>query len=223
MKKNSKKRKLGPLTFYTGSSDLSNIVYVISGIGKTNAAHAASLLAHNYAPSAVVNFGVGGAYPGSGLEIGDLAVAVKEIYADEGVLLKSGFRSLRLIGTPLVQTPEGELFNEFPLDKALSRSLLHCSKPVARARSGTFTTVSLCTGTDERSKELAGRFHAICENMEGAAVAHICRLYGIPFGEIRGISNIVEDRAKKKWDLKKAAGNCQRAIANFLGAMDGEN
>jgi nucleoside phosphorylase len=40
--------------------------------------HAATLH-RKFSPSAVINFGIGGAYP-SGAEIGDIAIADKEIY-----------------------------------------------------------------------------------------------------------------------------------------------
>ena len=91
-------------------------------------------------------------------------------------------------------------------------------------KTGTFVTVSTVTGTDKRARELEKRFSAssasgggaICENMEGAAVAHVCAMYGIPMLEIRGISNIVEDRDRSKWDIKTAAENCQKAVFVLL-------
>ena len=51
-----------------------------------------------------------------------------------------------------------------------------------------------CSGLAVRGNELAARFNAICENMEGAAAAQVCTLYEVPFLELRGISNLVEDR-----------------------------
>ena len=57
--------------------------------------------------------------------------------------------------------------------------------------------------------------------MEGAAIAHICRIYGIPFVEIRGISNMVEDRDKGKWDIELASENCQKAVLHFLETLRG--
>ncbi|MCG2813516.1 MAG: hypothetical protein L6245_02435, partial [Thermodesulfovibrionales bacterium] len=83
-------------------------------------------------------------------------------------------------------------------------------------KSGTFVTVSTATGTGRRAREIEKRFDAICENMEGAAVAHVCAMYGIPMLEIRGISNIVEDRDRSKWDVKTAAENCQKTVLTFL-------
>lgn len=217
--KNIRERILGHLVFYTGKVRGKDVVYSISGIGKTNAAHATGLLVQNYSPALIVNFGIGGAYPGKGLKVGDIAVASKEIYADEGVLLKDGFHPLNLIGIPLVSLPRKRVFNEFPLDRNLGKGVLSASRHIANAQSGIFNTVSLCTGTAKRAKELAEKFDAVCENMEGAAIAHLCCLYRIPCAELRGISNVVEDRDTSKWDIKLAAENSQRALIEFLASL----
>jgi len=221
LKKNKDKSSGVPV--YKGVIGKTNVVHVISGMGKTNASHAATVMMEKFAPSFLINFGIGGAYPSSGLKIGDIAVASKEIYGDEGLLLKDGFHTADAIGIPLLQKGGKKYFNEFPLDKKIVKKVLKLSelltfnsKLLTSVKSGSSLTVSTCTGTDKKAKELEMRFKVICENMEGAAVAHICAMYGIPMLEARGISNIVGDRDRSKWDIKTAAENCQKAIMNFL-------
>jgi len=209
----------GHPSFYSGAVAGNPVVFGTSGVGKTNAAHAATVLMEKFSPACVVNFGIGGAYPSSGLKVGDIAVAEKEVYADEGVLLKNGLHSFEITGIPLLKVSGRKYFNEFPADKRLSRLALKIAGATAPRKSGVFLTVSACTGTRKRAGELAVKFAPICENMEGAAVAHICRIYGVPFVEIRGISNIVEDRNTKKWDIELAAENCQKAVFHFLEAL----
>ncbi len=216
-----RKTLLGHPVFYSGTVSGNRVVFGTSGMGKTNAAHAVTVLTDKFSPSCIVNFGIGGAYPSSGLRVGDIAVAEKEVYADEGVLLKDGLHSFEITGIPLLKVRGRKYFNEFPADKRLSRLALKASSAIAYCKSGVFLTVSSCTGTRKRAAELVAKFNPICENMEGAAVAHICRLYGIPFVEIRGISNIVEDRDKGKWDMKLAAENCQKAALHFLETLRG--
>ena len=70
---------------------------------------------------------------------------------------------------------------------------------------GRFVTVSTCTGTDCLGAESKVERVGAVENMEGAAIAHVAHLHGIPVGEVRGISNIVTNRDKKSWRL---AGRC---------------
>jgi futalosine hydrolase len=52
--------------------------------------------------------------------------------------------------------------------------------------------------------------------MEGAAVAQVAVLHGVPWLEVRSISNIVEDRDLKKWDIPKAADAVQHAVQHIL-------
>ncbi|MDP2276882.1 MAG: futalosine hydrolase, partial [Nitrospirota bacterium] len=218
------------LSVYQGNIGKTNIIHIISGIGKTNAAHAATLLIEKFSPSAVINFGIGGAYPSANLRVGDIAIADREIYADEGLRLKDGFHKADEIGIPLLKKGRKKYFNEFPLDKSLVKKAMKVIPPNPplvkggrgdyRIETGTFVTVSIATGTSKRAREIEKRFSAsggaICENMEGAAVAHVCAMYGIPMLEIRGISNVVEDRDRGKWDIKTAAENCQRMLLDFL-------
>jgi futalosine hydrolase len=212
----AEKKKAAGLVFYFGEKGEHSFVYAASGIGKVNAAHAAAIMIRDYFPSVIVSFGIGGAYPSSGLEIGDLAVAKTEIYADEGILMKDGFHTIEAIGIPTVRAGGRRYFNDFPVDRALMRKALHAAGRISHASAGRFATVSCCTGTRKRALEIEKRFDVICENMEGAAVAQISRLYGVPFVEIKGISNIVEDRDTGKWRKKLAAENCQRAVMYFL-------
>lgn len=198
------------------------VILAVSGIGKVNAAHAATRLIHEYSPAAIMNIGLGGAYPSSGLNIGDVAIAEKEIYGDEGVLLNDGFHGIDLIGMPLLKKGRKKFFNEFALDRHLAgkavmaaRLLTHHSSLIT-IKKGIFLTLSTCTGTKKRAVELERRFGAICENMEGAAIAHICALYGIPLIEMRGISNIVEDRDRSAWNIALAAENCQKAALECI-------
>ncbi len=220
--KGAKKEKTSGPVFFPGEKGGNAFVYTASGIGKASAAHAAGLMIRDYSPSLIVSFGIGGAYPSSGLKTGDLAVAATELYADQGVLLKDGFHTLEAIGIPTVSTGRRRYFNEFPSHKTFSRKALQAARRVSDASAGGFATVSTCTGTRKRALEIERRFGVICENMEGAAVAQICCLYGVPFVEIRGISNIVEDRDTNKWQMKLAAENCQRAVMCFLEMVEGD-
>lgn len=213
----------GHPAFYAGTVAGNGVVCGISGMGKTNAAHAVTVFIEKFSPSCMVNFGIGGAYPSSGLSVGDIAVTEKEVYADEGVLLKDGLHSFEKIGIPLLKICGRKYFNEFPADKRFSKTALKAAETVAPCKSGVFLTVSACTGTAKRAMELDGKFSPICENMEGAAVAHVCLIYGIPFVGLRGVSNIVEDRDKDKWDINLATENCQKVVLQFLRALAGKS
>jgi futalosine hydrolase len=199
--------------FVSGKLFGKDVIYTISGMGKANAAHSATVLLERYSPSVVILFGVGGAYPSSGIGIGDVAIAVKEVYGDEGVLTPDGFRGTDFIGIPLLKIGRKRYFNEFPLFPP--RMPLVSGKNF-EIRYGIFITVSASTGTRNRADALEKMFGAVCENMEGAAVAQVCTMYNIPLIEVRGISNIVEDRDKGKWNLIVASEHCQKVVMELL-------
>lgn len=182
------------------------------GMGKSNAAHALTALLETRRVRGVIGFGVGGAYAGSGLEIGDVAIASAAVYGDEGVEAPDGWLDTKGIGIPLAERDGHRWFNRFEPDPlrvaAAARALAAAGIP---ARVGPFVTVSNCSGTAARGSVLAARFGGICEGMEGAALAHVATLYDVPFLELRAISNAVEDRDFTRWRLRDAADAAQAA------------
>jgi futalosine hydrolase len=199
-------------SFFSGVLNGNTLAVIcICGVGKTNAAHGTTLLFERFGPNHVYSIGVAGAYPGSGLNIGDVAVAENEFYGDEGIMTKSGFHTIDALGMPLVSVNGNEYYNKFPL---VVPEAFKDSKS-----KGNFVSVSTCTGTRSGAIEMERRFNAICENMEGAAVAHICALNNIPVTEIRGISNIIGRREAVPLEtaaIRAAAENVQKMLLGKL-------
>jgi futalosine hydrolase len=191
---------------------------VLSGIGPVNAAHA---LTHRLMtaprPSLVIQTGVAGAYVGAQLEVGTVALASEEIYADLGVLTLDGWKSVEEIGIPLVDAigDRPARFNAFPMDPGLVRGAEAACEGIL-ARTGKFLTLSQVTGVRTLGDALHARFGALCESMEGAAAAHVCALHEVPFLEVRGISNLVEDRDRSSWRVRDAAEGAQAAARRLV-------
>lgn len=214
-------RRCGTRELFLGSLFSRKIALLHSGIGKINAASAVTALLEIIKPRVVIVIGCGGAYPDSGLAVGDLALASEEILADEGVLTPQGFVDFATLGFPLLEHGGPLMEQRFPADP----QLLAAAQPLlastaieggAKLVTGPLVTVSTCSGTDQAARTMARRTGGICENMEGAAVAQICRLYEVPFLEMRGISNRVENRNLDRWDLPGGARIAQRALMAYL-------
>ncbi len=155
--------------------------------------------------SSVVNFGVGGAYLQQGsdvkIDVLDICLASREILGDYGVC--SG-----LTVEPFAdQTLNGRA--SFHLNEIL---LVHAQKILAAHHldfySGSFVTVNGASGSAARGACLRDRYDAICENMEGGAIARVCEDFSLPLLETRVISNLVEDRPGSPWRLREA---CEKA------------
>jgi futalosine hydrolase len=176
------------------------------GVGPVNAAHAVTIALTRERPSAIVVCGVGGAYPGSGLSVGDVACAETECYGDLGADSPQGFLDMKALGFPIVESPV-VLYNELPLQVF----------PVKRRVK--FVTVTTCTGTEVTARAIAARTGGAVESMEGAAVVHVAHLHGVPVGELRGISNLVTDRDPSAWRLKEAAAAAQEALLAWIAQL----
>lgn len=205
---------------HVGTIDGVSVVLGVTGMGKVNAASTLTLLVERYRPQLVINTGCAGAYEGSGLAVGDLAVASVEAYGDDGVLTPAGWEPLEIIGIPLLERKGRRYFNEFPLSFSASEKAMRLAAAFGiSVKRGRFVTVSTCSGSTSRGRELAGRFDALCENMEGAAVAHVSLMYGIDCLEVRGISNPVEDRDLSRWNIPRAVENAQRFVLKYIQSL----
>lgn len=214
--RNVRKTQTAGKIIYRGRCSGHDILLVTSGVGKVNAASSATAVIENYPVRAVINFGVGGAYPDAGLNIGDVAIASKEIYGDEGVFTAAGIKGMKEIGIPLVRIGKTKYFNEFPLDPPSIPFPKDENNMNIMIKTGNFITVSAVSGSQKRAKDLGKRFGAVCENMEGAAIAQVCTLYELPMIELRGISNMAGVRDKRKWNLKIASENCQKLVLETI-------
>ena len=57
------------------------------------------------------------------------------------------------------------------------------------------------------------------ESMEGAAFFECCLRQGVPFAEIRAVSNQVGERDHARWDIPLALKNLQTALETFLNVL----
>lgn len=163
---------------------------LVTGVGPVHAAMALTRRLAGGSTQPVICCGVGGAYPDSGLEVGDVVSASTEQYGDFGADSPDGFIDLADLGLP------GRMeLDLFVVD-----------------RRAPFVTCALCTGTAERARELVDRTHGAVESMEGAAIVQVARQFGVRVGEVRGISNHVADRDRASWRLEEAARAAQEAL-----------
>jgi futalosine hydrolase len=178
---------------------------LVTGVGSVNAAIALTRYLEREGAKSVIVCGIGGAYPGSDLPVGSVACASSECYGDLGAASASGFLDMKALGFPVIAGPE-------PLYNVLTMHLFPAPKRAP------FVTVNTCTGDNASALALAARTGGAVESMEGAAIAHVAALYGLPVGEIRGISNPVGNRDRTAWRVKDAAVAAQQTLLAHLRA-----
>ncbi|WP_019588166.1 futalosine hydrolase [Deinococcus apachensis] len=184
---------------------------VVSGVGPVAAALATARALAREPFDLAVNAGIGGAYPGSGLIPGDLAVSSVIVQADLGARDGEHFLDLAALGlSVLPDAPHAGLFPAWEGARALAERV--------GAACGPALTLNTVTGTVEGALALIRRFPSVLtEGMEGAGVAHAALLAGVPVLEVRGVSNPVGPRDRASWRIPEALMATRRGLEGLLG------
>jgi futalosine hydrolase len=186
---------------------------MLSGVGLVEATWSltAFLSRRTKMPRGVINFGLAGAYPDTGLDLLDLCLAEGEVLGDFGIIHEDHIDPLAPAFAPL-----REFVCDQPLLAGAAGILATAGLPCRRGR---FVTLAGGSGSRRRGEYLRDSHLAICENMEGAALARVCLGFGVPFLELRCVSNLVVDRAEQVWRAKEAALRCGRAAALLVEGL----
>lgn len=169
-----------------------------TGVSKANAAGALGcVLCGGHSYGGIINLGIAGALPGGGLQVGYSVTATGCVFGDEGLQSDEEFQTIAAMGFPMDPTLGSTEI--IPTDPDLQ----HVFRSVTDA-AGVVATVSTCSGTDALAAAVAKRTGAVAETMEGAALALVARRRGVPFCEVRTISNLTGNRAAQRWDVKGA-------------------
>jgi futalosine hydrolase len=189
--------EIKPLAQFLAEAEQVGVLATGMGPVATAASLSKYLTLHGRSVEGVFNIGVAGAYIDSGLAMLDICLAQQEFLGDFGICMEDRIQDF---DPGLSETGRPLLFNN---DLAVRIKRIFSSHNIA-FKNVNFVTVNCCTGTTERGEFLRDKFAAGCENMEGAAVAMVCKNFNIPCVEIRCVSNMVEDRDTGKWQLAAA-------------------
>lgn len=188
--------------------------HLVCGIGPVEAALrlTLSLSQAQPLPDAVLNIGVAGAYPRrhDPADLLDICVAQQEELGDFG---RCQGQTLLPLTVPNIPTPAS-----FPLADGLRLRVVKRLDAAGIAHTGgRFITVSCVSADRQRGAMLLKRYpDALCENMEGAALARVCAHFALPFAEMRCISNMVDDPHHQHWRLAEACTRCGQAAATLF-------
>ena len=144
----------------------------------------------------VLNAGVCGSFRPA-LPPGTVVHVTTDHIADFGAEDGDAFLSvqqLQLLSADEFPWTSGRLVNSAPpRNEALQRL------PVGDA-----ITVTTVHGNDATIARAVERYNPHVESMEGAAFMYACLVHGVPFAQVRAVSNIVERRNRAAWKLGEA-------------------
>ena len=202
------------------------LTFFLTGVGIPAALWNTLGLLQQALPTRIWNIGIAGAYPHSGLRIGDIVIGTTETYGDVGFELPprsggetdaagkpSGFQPIQ--SSPfLKQMPfAGELYGEpLPLDADLPTEVDGATYQIRACRG---CTVNTCTGTEQTGLRRERLFDVQFESMEGAAIAQCGKLRRTPVTEIRAISNYASTRDMQPDNIRLAIAN----LRDYLNSL----
>jgi len=204
-----KKEEISSVVYYEGKLHGKNVIVAKCGVGKVHAAVCAQTMILKYSPDVIINTGVAGSL-NSNLDIADLVISNKVVQHDFDT---SG------IGDP-IGLISGINLIEIPCSADLVEKIENAAKLIG----GTNVFVGTVASGDQficnmsKKEYIVQHFNALCAEMEGAAIGHVCYLNNVDFCIVRAISDKADGSAHMDFPsfVKIAAKKSTILINNFL-------
>lgn len=196
------------IAFTHGSLHGKEVVMAVCGIGKVFAAICTEAMILRYAPTLVLNSGVGGTLTPS-LSIGDIAIATSLVQHD---------MDTSAIGDPVgLVSGINKIHFEADAD-AVARLCAAAEQVGAKTLCGTIASGDQFLADGARKHFVAETFGAIACEMEGAAVAQVAYVNRTPFAVLRAISDSATGDATMEYPkfLSMAAARSHAILDAFL-------
>lgn len=198
--------------YHIGKIANKDCVVVQGGIGKVNAAVSATLLFENYHPEQLINIGSAG---GLSLdqEVGDVVISSMVGYHDVDVTAFN-YEYGQMAGSP-------RFFEADPQLMEMTKQVL--SDNCISAHTGLIVSGDMFVAKDVQVKNIKQHFpNAQCAEMEAAAIAQVCTIYGVPFIITRSLSDIFgKGNSEMQFDeyLKIASAASAKMCYSLIGKL----
>ncbi len=199
--------------YYLGKIGGREAVCAVCGVGKVFAAICAQTMILKFHPDEIINVGVAGSLT-SELDIADLVVARKLVQHDMDVTAL-GEPKGKILGSDIhyIDTDEGIR------DRLLGCVLgLNGSGRNIKAIAGTIASGDQFITKKYQKQMLTEEFGAVACEMEGAAIAQVCHVNGLPFCVLRAISDSADEKSHMDYPefTKIAAQNSAEIIRHYM-------
>lgn len=204
-----KKETISKIDYYEGRLQGKNAVVAKCGVGKVHAAVCAQTMMLKYAPSAIINTGVAGSLSPE-LDIGDIVIS-------DGVV-QHDF-DLSSFGKPVGMISGIDLI-KIPCNDELVSRLVKAAKILddTNVVVGTVASGDQFIESKEKKDCIVNNFNALCTEMEGASIGHVCYINDVDFCIVRAMSDRADGTANMDFDsfVGLAVAKSIKLINNFL-------
>jgi len=178
------------------SDKIIDLPVLITGVGMINTAIGLTKELNNNDYDLVINIGIAGCFSNE-IKIGDVVEVIEDCFSEIGF-------------------EDGEFFSEFS-DFDIKMKYKVKGKTSLRKVKG--ITVNTVHGNTNSVHNIIERLHPDIESMEGATVFKVCEEMEVSCIQIRSISNKVEKRNKKNWNLDLAISNLNLEVEEIINSL----
>lgn len=203
-------KQIYELNFIIGKINSLDVVLVEAGVGKVNAARTTQILIDNFNVEAIINVGSAGS-ANDELDIGDIVIGEKIVQHDFDI---TAFGHPKGYISNVGQYIESDSI----LIKKMEQAILKMQDNEFKIKLGTIASGDIFCTEPKMKEKIRYKFEADAIEMEGAAIAQVCKLDNIPFIIIRSISDKPNGNNHITFDqfLEKASKRCAQIIKEFL-------
>ena len=188
-----------------------HVDFHISGVGLLASCFSISQLVFHQKPDLIIQAGIAGTFTQK-ISLGTVVVVKDEYLGDVGVEENGVFKDL----FDLQLASQNELpFANKSLDNIDLKKWNITALPTV-----TSVTINEITTRQERITQLLEKYNPEIESMEGASLHYCCIKTGVPFIQIRAISNHVGERDKSKWAFGEAFKNLSQTVVEYIDQLN---
>jgi adenosylhomocysteine nucleosidase len=218
--------------FDLGRIDGHAVALVGAGIGKVNTALVATLLADRFGCRPIVFSGVAGGLDPA-LRIGDVVIADRTLQHDAGVIEEGRLATYQAGHVPFFNPTDRLGYPVEPELLARIRARLDgfALPPLSRAAGGAGAAPRIVFGTilsgdqyihcESTRERLSGELGGAAVEMEGGALGQVAEAFGIPFLDIRALSDLAgrDSRFDFAAFVHEVAGSSARILRHLLPVL----
>jgi len=190
-----------------GAAEAKKLSLAVTGVGILSTMYNLMKATHENNPELIIQLGIAGTFSNE-IQIGKAFVVKTECTAEMGVWENEIYTDIFDMGLAASSEPpydQKKLIN--PHDHLINS---------AGVMAVNGTTVNRITTNPEDISLYKNLYKLDIESMEGAALHYIGLSEGIPFIQIRGISNLAGERNKDFWRIAEAMGAAVHVCKNLL-------
>lgn len=177
--KNAASTKIAGIDFVCGSIENVMVCVAECSPGKVNAALCAQIMIDKFSPDQIINVGVGCSLS-KDIVIKNIVIATDVVEHDMDITPLGDPKGF-INGINMVKMPADKKISEL-----LARTAINCGEKIHR---GTIASGDIFIASQALKDRLVDDFDAVCGEMEGGAIGHVCTANGVPFAVLRSISD----------------------------------